>query len=168
VHDLLVDRRPLTVVEISGNTLVIDEPILTTSPHVGTNNTLISVIREPMKPRKTTPRVGRYELITTDPGNAIQIKHLTLPLWVGAVYSEPIHWDELAGDNWATLSGIIADPQMVKCIMRLTASDINQLDFARSVWVSRFGAYFFLSFVNQFRADVVDSTEVELVKLPNP
>jgi len=164
VHGLSVNLRPFTVTAISGETLTIDEPILTTTPHTGVAGTLVSVIREPLKPRKTTPRIGRHQVF---PDNAVQVLGTATVTNASTVWNQQLHWDVLTAAHWQTLTGIIADPQQVKCLMRLTASDINQLDFARAIWVSRFGAYFFLSFVNQFRADVVDSTEVELVKLPN-
>jgi hypothetical protein len=50
--------------------------------------------------------------------------------------------------------------------MRLSALDINQLDFSKPVFVDEFGCLFYLSYVDQFKTNQVDSTEVELVRLP--
>jgi len=50
--------------------------------------------------------------------------------------------------------------------MRLSAVDINQIDFSKPKWIDLYNCYFYLSFVNQYKVNQVDSTEVELIKLP--
>jgi hypothetical protein len=82
------------------------------------------------------------------------------------VYFDEILWKNLVETYWITLTAIIAKPQMVNMLMRLSAVDINQIDFTKPKWIDRFNCFFYLSYINQYKVNEVDSTEVELIKLP--
>ena len=115
------------------------------------------------------PRIAIHN-VATDSDNAITLFDYYNPLYVETQTSEltysEITWDVLAAAYWVTITDIIQNPQMVKMLMRLSASDINQLDFSRPKWIDRFHSYFYLSYVSQYKVNEVDSTEVELIKLP--
>jgi len=111
------------------------------------------------------PRVGNIE-ISTDADNAITLFDETTETQVAELVYSSATWDALVAEYWVSISWIIQQPQMVRCLMRLSAADINQLDFRKPKWVEYFGCYFYLSFVEQYKVNEVDSTEVELIKLP--
>lgn len=71
-------------------------------------------------------------------------------------------------DNSADLIALIQEYKLVQMLMRITAADINQLDFFKPVWIElngQPGCYFYISMIKQFKVTSKESTEVELVKL---
>jgi len=115
--------------------------------------------------KKRKPRIGIHKVVTDSPV-PIQLIGATTVTSASEVYFEDIIWETLVTTYWKTLTDIIRKPQMVKMLMRLSASDINQLDFSKPKWIDRFHSYFYLSYVSQYKVNEVDSTEVELIKLP--
>lgn len=114
---------------------------------------------------KTTPRIGVHRVVENSSA-LIQIIGASTVTDASEVYFDDISWSSLVSTYWITLSSIIQSPQMVKCLMRLSALDINGLDFSKPIFVDKFGCLFYLSYIDQFKTNQVDSTEVELVKLP--
>jgi len=115
--------------------------------------------------RSTKPRIGIHRVITGSTA-LIQLTGATTVTDASELYFSPITWDVLADVYWNTLTAIIQRPQMVQMLMRLSSVDINQIDFTRPKWIDRFNCYFYLSYINQYKVNEVDSTEVELIKLP--
>lgn len=71
-------------------------------------------------------------------------------------------------DNSADLIALIQQFKSVTMLLRLTAADINQLDFFIPVWIElngQPGCYFYISKIKQFKVTSKESTDVELVKL---
>lgn len=159
-----VNGRLLRVVSANGYTLELDE-VITSASMPDTSAAQIVGCEKWNAPRKTPPRVAVHRNVVNSNWPITLIGEAT-ETDGSEVYDSFIHWDTLAAAHWVTITGIIAKPHMVRLLMRLNASDINQLDFTRPVWLDRFGAYFFLSFVDQYRVDRPSSTEIELVKLP--
>lgn len=73
--------------------------------------------------------------------------------------------DNLLNTYYNALQGVIDKFKMVICQIRLNASDINQLDFTRPVYIKHFGAYFYISAIKGYTPTNNESTTVELVKL---
>lgn len=116
-----------------------------------------------LKTRK--PRIGVHKVVTDSP-SPIQLIGATTVTSASEVYFDGIVWEVLVATYWSTLTAIIQRPQMVNMLMRLSASDINQVDFTKPKWIDRFNCFFYLSYINQYKVNEVDSTEVELIKLP--
>jgi hypothetical protein len=111
------------------------------------------------------PRIGVHKVVTDSP-RPIQLIGAATVTSSSEVYFEDITWSSLVSTYWNTLSAIIQSPQMVRCLMRLSALDIHGADFTRPKYLSQFGCLFYLSYIDQFKTNQVDSTEVELVRLP--
>lgn len=72
-------------------------------------------------------------------------------------------------ENSSYIIETIQNFKIVKMLLRLNASDINQLDFFRPVWIKlngQSGCYFYVSEIKQFKVTSKESCDVELVKLP--
>ena len=115
--------------------------------------------------KEAAPRVG-IVTVSTDASNAITLYGESTETQVSEVAYDNITWDVLVAAYWTTLQQIIESPQMVKALVRLKASDIQSIDFTRPKYLSQFGCLFYLSYIDQFKTNQVDSTDVELVKLP--
>ncbi len=63
------------------------------------------------------------------------------------------------------LTDVLDRFKQVKCLVRVSASDINKLDFTKPVYIQYFNAYFYLSVVESYTPTAKQSTSVELVKL---
>jgi hypothetical protein len=63
------------------------------------------------------------------------------------------------------LSDVLNRLKVVSVPIRLNASDINQLDFTRPVYIKHFNAYFYISAIKAYTPTNNESTTVELVKL---
>lgn len=111
------------------------------------------------------PRIG-YHNVSTNASNAITLFGETTETQVSEVTYEQLTWETLVANYWVTLKSIIETPQMVKCLIRLSAMDVNQIDFTTPKYIDKFGCLFYLSYVDQFKTNQIDSTDVELVKLP--
>lgn len=122
-------------------------------------------IEDYYKLNKTTTRIGVHKVVPNSSA-VIQIIGASTVTDASEVYFEDISWNSLVSNYWQTLTGIIQSPQMVKALIRLSALDVNQIDFTRPKYIDYFGCMFYLSYVDQFKTNQVDSTEVELVKLP--
>jgi hypothetical protein len=66
---------------------------------------------------------------------------------------------------YQALRQIVANARIISLSLRLTAADINQLDFTRPVYLSQFSSYFYINKIQGFKYTGNDSTMVELVKL---
>lgn len=62
---------------------------------------------------------------------------------------------------------VLQEQKVLKKLMRINSSDINQLDFFLPIWIDKYNCYFFISQIEQYKINKVDSTIVELVKLPS-
>jgi len=111
------------------------------------------------------PRIGVHKVVTDSP-SPIQLIGAATVTSASEVYFDEILWNKLVATYWKTLVSIIQKPQMVQMLIRLNASDINQIDFSKPKWIDLFQCYFYLSYINQYKVNEVDSTEVELIKLP--
>lgn len=73
------------------------------------------------------------------------------------------------GDNmylyYRALISVLSNYQNVECLIRLSAKDINQLDFTKPVFIKHFNAYFYISQIKAYTPTNNESTMVELVKL---
>lgn len=71
-------------------------------------------------------------------------------------------------DNSSDLIAMIQNFRSVKMLLRINASDINQLDFFTPVWIEikgQTGCYFYVSLIKQFKVTSKESCEVELGKI---
>lgn len=73
--------------------------------------------------------------------------------------------NSLLDTYYNALQGIIDRFKMVTCQVRINASDINQLDFTRPVYLQYFNSYFYISAIKAYTPTDNESTIVELVKL---
>lgn len=73
--------------------------------------------------------------------------------------------DNLISLYYNTISNVLNNSKVVKVLVRLTASDISQLDFTRPVYISQYSSYFYISQIEAFSFTSNRSTVVELVKL---
>lgn len=71
----------------------------------------------------------------------------------------------LINDFYSDIKDVIERYKVLKCNVRLNASDINQLDFTRPVWIEYFNSYFYISQISGYTPTNNESTSVELVKL---
>jgi len=125
----------------------------------------LRVVKTTTENKDAKPRIAIHSVLE-DTTNAISIYGQPTETDISKVSYEEITWDVLAAAYWVTLNAIIQRPQMVNMLMRLSASDINQIDFTKPKWIDRFNCFFYLSYINQYKVNEVDSTEVELIKLP--
>lgn len=74
------------------------------------------------------------------------------------------------GDNvirnfYQAIQAVIGNAKILTEYVRLSISDINQLDFTRPVYLSQYNAYFYISNIADFSYTNNESTLVELVKI---
>lgn len=72
---------------------------------------------------------------------------------------------DLYFELWQFISGVIDRTKIVTCLLRLNASDINQLDLTIPIYIEYFNSYFYVSDIKGYNPDRNVSTMVELVKL---
>lgn len=73
--------------------------------------------------------------------------------------------DNLIPEQSSEIEDVLQNTKVIKELIRLNSSDINQLDLFRPVWLEKHGCYFYISEVSQYKMNKVESTIVELVKL---
>jgi hypothetical protein len=73
--------------------------------------------------------------------------------------------DNLLAENYQFINGIISNSKTLTLNLRLTASDINQLDFTIPVFLSQYESYFYINKIQGYAPGANESTIVELVKL---
>jgi hypothetical protein len=124
----------------------------------------IRVIKGGVENNDTKPRVGLHEVVTDS--NFLTIYGESTPTQSSEVNYEGLKWDVLVPLYWPTIESIIQAPQILKKLIRLSPLDVYEMDFTRPKFLNQHGSNFYLSYVDQFKTNEVDSTEVELVKLP--
>ena len=72
---------------------------------------------------------------------------------------------DLYFELWQFISGVIDRTKIVTCLLRLNASDINQLDLTKPVYIEYFNSYFYVSKISGYNPNRNVGTLVELVKL---
>lgn len=66
---------------------------------------------------------------------------------------------------YTSIADIISKLKVVKELVRLSASDVSDIDFTRPVWIQKHESYFYISSIKGFSYTENRSTIVELVKL---
>jgi len=123
--------------------------------------------KDAFKTKDPKPRIAVHNLV--DEGldaSLIQIINGTTVTQASKLTFTELEFPSLLSNHGNVISYIVKAPQTVNRIMRLSPVDINQLDFTKPKWIDLYNCYFYLSFVNQYKVNQVDSTEVELIKLP--
>jgi hypothetical protein len=146
-----------------------DLPFIDVAITVGSTITggTVRIIKDSQS-KEAKPRFGVH-LVYEDAPNAMTLFDYfsaTTETFVSDVVYDEILWSQLSSVYWSTIIGIIERPQMVKALMRLSSADIHSIDFSKPKWIDYFGCLFYLSYIDQFKTNEVDSTEVELVRLP--
>lgn len=130
-----------------------------------TSGTLIHLI-DADKTKDPKPRIAIHEVVDGGDVGLIQLINGTTVTQASQLTFVDLEFPNLYANHGVLLTSIIDSPQMVKQLIRLSALDINALDFSKPIWIDKYGCLFYLSYVDQFKTNQVDSTEVELVKLP--
>lgn len=73
--------------------------------------------------------------------------------------------NSLIGIYYRALANVLSSYKNVTCNIRLTAADINQLDFFKPVYIKQFNCYFYINKITGYEPDSAQSTQVELIKL---
>jgi hypothetical protein len=73
--------------------------------------------------------------------------------------------DSILSSNYIAISEILDRLKVITIQIRLNASDINQLDFTKPVFIKHFNAWFYISQIKGYDPTVTDVTQCELVKL---
>jgi len=73
--------------------------------------------------------------------------------------------DNLIPTFYQAFIDVLDKAKIVTCLLRLNASDINQLDLTKPVYIEYFNSYFYVSDIKGYNPDRNVSTLVELVKL---
>ena len=123
--------------------------------------------KDAFKTKDPKPRIAVHNLV--DEGldaSLIQIINGTTVTQASKLTFTELEFPSLLSNHGNVISYIVKAPQTVNRIMRLSPVDINQLDFTKPKWIDLYNCYFYLSFINQYKVNQVDSTEVELIKLP--
>lgn len=71
----------------------------------------------------------------------------------------------LLSKNYQLISEVIGRNKTLALPVRLTASDINQLDFTIPIYLSKYESYFYINKIQGYAPGANESTIVELVKL---
>ena len=66
---------------------------------------------------------------------------------------------------YRTFASVLDKTKILNLNLRLNASDINQLDFTKPVYISHFNSWFYISQIKGYVPNNYESTECELVKL---
>jgi hypothetical protein len=123
--------------------------------------------KDAYKTKDPKPRIAVHNVVDVDNDTAlIQLIGGTAVTQASQLTFTDLEFSNLIANYGVVLSTIIISPQMVSMLMRLSAVDINQIDFTKPKWIDRFNCFFYLSYINQYKVNEVDSTEVELIKLP--
>lgn len=162
IHERQVNQHAVTVTAVKDGSITISGNVAGGTP--ATEGSFIFV-RDYLSGREVKPRIGVH-VIEEASVNTIDINGQASVTQGSEVYFDDLYWPALTSAYWVKLSGIIIAPQVVKMLMRLSATDINQINFGAPHWVQHFNSFFYLSQVEQYDPTRVDSTAVELVKLP--
>ena len=73
--------------------------------------------------------------------------------------------DNLIPTFYQAFIDVLDKAKIVTCLLRLNASDINQLDLTKPVYIEYFNSYFYISQISSYNPNGNKSTSVELVKL---
>ena len=128
---------------------------------------IVGYMKDADKTKDPKPRIAIHNEVVLDNNTAlIQLINGTAVTKASRLTFIDLEFENLISNYSAVLSSIIISPQMVGMLMRLSTSDINQIDFTKPKWIALFDCYFYLSYINQYKVNEVDSTGVELIRLP--
>lgn len=108
------------------------------------------------------PYIGQ---ITYNNLNNISYNGLSNPSLQPNLRGYRLTWLYLLRKNYSKFIEIISYPVMVKCLIKLTQNDINNIDFSKPIWIDYFESYFYINSINEYSLTEKKSTEVELIKL---
>jgi hypothetical protein len=76
-----------------------------------------------------------------------------------------LSFDRALRDNYRILGGVLDNTKVVEALFLLDLPDVQRLDFTRPVYVEKFGDFFYIEQVRQFKVNRRESCFVRLVKL---
>jgi hypothetical protein len=81
------------------------------------------------------------------------------------VVNNNLNWSYVWDNKYVLFSRIIQRTKIVRHLMKLNYADINQLDLTKPVYLSRYGCYFYVDIIDQFKFNETDSTYVTFVRI---
>lgn len=119
-----------------------------------------------LTPKNTSVFANTSALTYFDTGNSNTATVIPVTRFIEAGYTYNLGFGNSLIEKFFYAYGHILDNyKHVECKLRLTAADINQLDFTRPVYIKYFNSYFYLNAVKGYSPMHNESTTVELVKL---
>lgn len=124
---------------------------------------------ESVEPRYLSVRVHTFSVFTyTDGSTDLTTTDVPLTHFILTGQDFNLGFENNLLDYSEDLIALIQEYKLVKMLLRITAADINQLDFFKPVWIElngQPGCYYYISQIKQFKVTSKESTQVELVKL---
>lgn len=112
------------------------------------------------------PLSGGGYVVLDDGTDYRNVYTLSIPYFIDANKTFNLGFGNNLLDNYYDLiSDVLGRVKLLKLLVRLNASDINQLDFTRPVFIQKYEAYFYISSIKGFTYTESKSTLVELVKI---
>jgi hypothetical protein len=97
---------------------------------------------------------------------SVGITNIALPYFIESGQAFNLGFrDNLSDTYYADLEDVLSRAKIATVLLRLNASDINQLDFTKPVYIKHFNAYFYINKISAYTPTSNESTKVELVKL---
>jgi hypothetical protein len=117
-------------------------------------------LNEDLKINDFAPRVAI--LTPTEASLDVQIGANAINYEVNAA---ALSFERALRDNYRILSNVLDNTKVVEALFILDLPDVQRLDFTRPVYVEKFGDYFYIEQVRQFKVNRRESCFVRLVKL---
>ena len=76
-----------------------------------------------------------------------------------------LSFERALADNYRILGGVLDNTKVVEALFLLDLPDVQRLDFTRPVYVEKFGDFFYIEQIRQFKVNRRESCFVRLVKL---
>lgn len=117
-------------------------------------------LNEDLKIEDFAPRVAI--LTPTEASLDIQIDANEINYEVNA---GALSFERALRDNYRILGGVLSNTKVVEALFLLDLPDVQRLDFTRPVYVEKFGDFFYIEQIRQFKVNKRESCFVRLVKL---
>ena len=117
-------------------------------------------LNEDLKIEDFAPRVAI--LTPTEASLDIQIDANEINYEVNA---GALSFERALRDNYRILGGVLSNTKVVEALFLLDLPDVQRLDFTRPVYVEKFGDFFYIEQIRQFKVNRRESCFVRLVKL---
>lgn len=107
-----------------------------------------------------------YGYIESNDSNYFQVNFVAGSEKIAKIVTDKnMDWDYTYVNYYRLFNSSLDKTKKIELLLKLSTSDINQIDFSKLIYFSRYHNYFIIDEIKEFKINSIDSTSVSLIRV---